>query len=405
VIKYAISFIIGGLMACLEVSFAGARFRNPFIIASAPPAMDAAHIIRAAAAGWGGAVTKTITAAAIRDVRPRMAAVREKGVIGMTNIELISTLGLRQWVEEEIPAVKNNCPDDFVLIASIMAGPDPQEWANLASRVEAAGADMIELNVSCPHGMPEKGMGMSIGQDAELVEAVTKGAKKGSSLPVIVKLTPNVTDIGAMAAAAEAGGADAVAGINTVASIPSVDIERETPLPDVFGRSTSGGLSGAAIRPIALRCIADIKRKTGLPVSGIGGITDWRSAVEFLLMGASTLQLGTAVMFRGFGLIGELVDGLLAYMNRKGYERISDFRGHALNALTAHRKLKVDESVRAHISASACSGCGACVTACGDGAFGAVRIENGKAEVDTALCDGCGLCAALCPSGAVLIKA
>ncbi|MDA8126883.1 MAG: 4Fe-4S binding protein [Deltaproteobacteria bacterium] len=234
-----------------------------------------------------------------------------------------------------------------------------------------------------------------------MVQTITQGVKAATGLPLIVKLTPNVTDIGTIAAAAAAGGADAIAAINTVASIPAVDIDAEVPLPNVHGKSTPGGLSGAAIRPIALRCLADIGKATQLPLSGIGGIADWHSAVEFLLLGATTVQLGTAVMFQGFKLIDPLCKGLSNYMTQKGYDRIEDFCGHAFAHLEAHSDLRTGETLCVRIAASVCTGCGRCVTACESGGFAALRLVKKKAVADPQRCDGCGLCALACPEKAI----
>lgn len=388
-------------MAELKVEFAGIEFSNPFILSSAPPAMDAEHIIRASEKGWGGAVTKTIGSEQVRDIRPRLDAIHSnKRAIAMENIELISTKSVDEWCKYIIK-IKEKAPSDFVLIASIMGGKEPKDWGLLGKKVEEAGADMIELNISCPHGMPERGTGMFIGQNPELAHTVTYGVKQAVKIPVMVKLTPNVTDIGLIASAAEDGGADALSAINTVSAIIGVDVDTEVPLPSVQGFSTSGGLSGQSVRPIALRCISEIKKASKLPVSGIGGIDDWVSAVEFILMGASTLQLCTAVMLRGFGVIDGLKDGLLKYMEKKGYQKIDEFSGNALRHLRPYHELVFNSSMHAEIIMEKCNGCGLCYKACSDGGFGAISMSNKKAVVDNNICDGCGLCKIVCPFGAV----
>lgn len=240
-------------------------------------------------------------------------------------------------------------------------------------------------------------MGMFIGQDAKLTERVTRAAKRNVKIPVIVKLTPNVTDIGLIANAAEKGGANALSAINTVTSIPGVDIEEEIPLPTVNRKSApAGGLSGNCIKPIALRCITEIRKCSKLPLSGIGGISDWKTSVEFILLGASTLQVCTAVMFHGFKIIDVMKKGLLNYMAQKKYEYISDFCGNALKNITQHSKLKRSQRVRAEIIEERCTGCGLCLTACESGGFNAITIEHDVAKVDVKACDGCGLCKIMC---------
>jgi dihydropyrimidine dehydrogenase (NAD+) subunit PreA len=220
----------------LEVDFAGVHFKNPFVLSSAPPTMDVRHILRAAKLGWGGAVIKTVTDEPTVDPRTRLGVLRKDGrAIGMNNIELISRETLRTWTDDWIPRIKQEFPEDFILVASIMSGPEPEGWTSLAETMSQTDVDVIELNVSCPHGSPEKHMGAFIGQDPSLVERVTSAAKKGTELPVIVKLTPNVTDIVPIANAAIKGGADAIAAINTVESLIGVDIETATPMPIAYG--------------------------------------------------------------------------------------------------------------------------------------------------------------------------
>jgi dihydropyrimidine dehydrogenase (NAD+) subunit PreA len=391
----------------LKVQFAGVEFKNPFLLASAPPTMDADHIISAANRGWAGAVTKTIGMQGTTDVKPRFASLRVgKKSIGMENIELISDKAIDVWCDYEIPKIKAEAPSEFVLVASIMALPERKEWAELAKRVAEAGVDLIELNVSCPHGMPERKMGMFIGQDPELTGMVTKSVKTAVNLPVMVKLTPNVTDIKSIAIAAERAGANALSAINTVAAVVGIDLELEVPLPNVQFKSAIGGLSGPAIRPIALRCVCELALASTLPISGIGGITDWQSAVEFILAGASTLQLCTAPMWYGYGIIDDLCTGLLNYMKHKRYNTISDFCGNALKNLVVHSALQVRTDVYAEIDSNRCNGCGLCVIACRDGGFNAITLSDKKlAVVDRTRCDACGLCAVVCNFNAVRVVA
>ncbi len=393
----------------LSVEFAGLTFKNPFILSSAPPTMDARHIIRAAKLGWGGAVMKTVTEEPTVDPRTRLGVLRKNGkAIGMNNIELLSRKPLTTWTEDWIPKIKQEAPEDFVFIASIMSGIESEGWTALAETMSQTGADAIEINVSCPHGSPEKHMGAFIGQDPTLVEQVTRAARKGTNLPLLVKLTPNVTDIVPIANAAVRGGADAISAINTVESLIGIDIETATPLPIAYGEdsteqmSTYGGFCGPAVKPIGLRFVSQIaKAHPNIPISGIGGIENWSSAIEYLMVGARTLQVCTAVMWHGFSIIKDMTSGLVEFMERKGYESIDSMVGKALSKITSWTALAKLPPVVARIISEKCTGCKECVIACADGGFVAIQMRDKKAVVNNDKCDGCGLCAIVCDYDAV----
>jgi dihydropyrimidine dehydrogenase (NAD+) subunit PreA len=396
-------------MKQLEIDFAGIHFKSPFMLSSAPPTMDARHIIRAAKLGWGGAVIKTVAEAPTVDPRTRLGALRKgPDLIGMNNIELISRAPLETWTDDWLPKIKKEAPEDFVLVASIMSDPAPEGWASLAEKMTNAGVDAIELNVSCPHGSPERHMGAAIGQNADLVETVTRGAKKGTHLPVVVKLTPNVTDMVPIADAAVRGGADALAAINTVESLVGIDVETATPHPIAYGPdqdeklSTYGGFCGPAIRPIGLRFVSQIARafpKT--PISGMGGIEDWHSATEYLMAGATTIQVCTAAMWHGFGIIKGMTADLVSFMERKGYSELKEIVGKALPKITTWEALSKLSPVVAEVSSDLCTGCKKCVIACADGGYVAIQMRDGTAIVNPEKCDGCGLCAIVCEDNAV----
>ncbi|MEW5759569.1 MAG: NAD-dependent dihydropyrimidine dehydrogenase subunit PreA [Candidatus Thermoplasmatota archaeon] len=389
-------------MAELIVEFAGIEFQNPFLLASAPPTMDGEHIIMAAKKGWGGAVTKTIGFEKIVELRPRLESLSlKKRTVAIENIELISSKTLETWCKKYIPKIKKETKE-FILIGSIMGGKE-EEWIKAAKELENAGVDMLELNFSCPHGMPEKGMGMLIGQSEKLTYEITKVVKSSVSIPVIVKLTPNVTDIGSVALSAERGGANALSAINTVSSIIGIDIENEVPLPNVEGYSTQGGLSGTAIRPIALRCIAEIKKTSKLQISGIGGIDDWRAGIEFILIGAETLQLCTAVMLNGFEIIDNLKENLLSYMERKGYSNIKEFSGNAFKKLKKHSELICNKKIHAKVIIEKCNGCGKCAISCKYSGANAISVLKKKARINVKKCSGCGLCKIVCPFDGIAI--
>jgi len=393
----------------LEIEFAGITFKNPFMLSSAPPTKDPRHVLRAAKLGWGGAVMKTVTEEPTVDPRTRLGVLRRDGkAIGMNNIELLSREPLKTWTESWIPKIKKEAPADFIFVASIMSGPEPEGWTALAETLSQSGADAIELNVSCPHGSPEKHMGAFIGQDPTLVERVTKAAKKGTDLPILVKLTPNVTDIVPIAQAAVRGGADALSAINTVESLIGIDIETATPFPIAYGidkkeqLSTYGGFCGPAVRPLGLRFVSQIaKALPDVPISGIGGIEDWTSAMEYLMVGARTLQICTAVMWHGFSIIKDLNAGLSKFMERKGYRTLDSVVGTALSKITTWAALTKLPPLVARVITDNCTGCKSCVVACADGGYVAIQMRERVAVINDEKCDGCGLCAAVCEDNAI----
>lgn len=382
-------------MADTSLVFAGMLFPNPFMLASAPPTRTAEMIKRAFAAGWGGAVTKTITLEPTRDLQPRLQPLCHRNrMIGMENVELISRLSVEEW-GREIADIKAHYPDR-PLWASIMAPPIKKDWQHLAQIIQETGTDALELNVSCPHGMPTRGMGAFIGQDAVMTGEVVSWVKEVVRIPLVVKLTPNVTDIAFVARAAKENGADALCAINTVSGLVGVDLDTLVPFPNVGGFSTYGGYSGPGVKPIALRCVAQIAQATGLPVSGLGGLSTWEDAVEFMALGAGTVQVGTAAMWKGFKMIDDLVQGLGSYMDRKGFTTLESLRGMALKKIVGFSQMPLDYRVKARVGES-CNGCLQCVTACADGGFQAISgVKGERVVIDAAKCDGCGLCVMVC---------
>jgi len=266
------------------------------------------------------------------------------------------------------------------------------------------GADGVELNFGCPHGMSERGMGSAVGQVPEYVEMVTRWCKQHTHLPVIVKLTPNVTDILQAARAAKRGGADAVSLINTIMSVMSVDLDAMAPTPVVDGKGTHGGYCGPAVKPIALRMVGEVARDgdmRGMPISGIGGISTWRDAAEFMALGARNVQVCTAAMHYGFKIIDDMVDGLANWMDDKGYRQLSDFTGRAVPNFVHWEDLNLNFQSRAVIDQDLCIKCGLCYVACEDTAhqaIAALRPEGKRRyEVITEECVGCNLCQHVCP--------
>ncbi|MEQ1929798.1 MAG: NAD-dependent dihydropyrimidine dehydrogenase subunit PreA [Parvularculaceae bacterium] len=393
-------------MSDLECVVAGIRSINPFWLASAPPTDKKYTVTRAFKAGWGGAVWKTLGAdPPIVNVTSRYGVHRsaDRKIVGINNIELISDrpLGLNL---KEIEEVRREWPDR-IIIGSIMAPIDEQAWKELAIKLANAGVHGIELNLGCPHGMCERGMGSAVGQVPDLVRQTTRWVKEAVSLPVFTKLTPNVSDITIPAEAAKLGGADAISLINTVNSITSVDLDRMAPTPTVDGMGTHGGYCGDAVKPIALHMVAEILRAEetrGLEVSAIGGIGTWRDAAEFIALGASGVQVCTAAMLYGFRIVEDMIDGLGAFMRDKGYRSIEDFKGLARAKVVAWNDLNMNYDLKAVIDEKACIECGRCYIACEDTSHQAIRIDvkpdgGRRFTVVDADCIGCNLCQHVCP--------
>ena len=393
-------------MADLTSSFIGIQSPNPFWLASAPPTDKAYNVIRAFEAGWGGVVWKTLgeDGPPLVNVNgPRYGAWHsgDRRLMGFNNIELITDRPLDLNLRE-ITQVKKDWPDR-AMIVSLMVPCEEQAWKDILLRVEDTGADGIELNFGCPHGMSERGMGAAVGQVPEYVEMVTRWCKQYSSMPVIVKLTPNITDIRQSARAAHNGGADAVSMINTINSIISVDLDSFTINPSTGGKGTHGGYCGPAVKPIALNMVAEVARDEqtrGLPISGIGGITTWRDAVDFIALGAGNVQVCTAAMTYGFKVVDEMIAGLSDFMDCKGIQSIDEIVGKAVDKLTDWQYLDLNYIVKAQIDQDSCIKCGRCHVVCEDTSHQAITQEKGGLrhfEVIDEECVGCNLCVSVCP--------
>jgi len=393
-------------MADLRSTFIGIKSPNPFWLASAPPTDKEYNVVRAFKAGWGGVVWKTLgeDGPPIVNVSgPRYGAIHgaDRRLLGLNNIELITDRPLEVNLQE-IKKVKREWPDR-AMIVSIMVPCTEDSWKAILPRVEETGADGIELNFGCPHGMSERGMGAAVGQVPEYIEMVARWCKQYSRMPVIVKLTPNITDIRYPARAAMKGGADAVSLINTISSIVSVDLDNFAPMPTIDGKGSHGGYCGPAVKPIALNMVAEIARDPetrGLPISAIGGITTWRDAAEFIAMSAGTVQVCTAAMTYGFRIVEEMKTGLARWMDEKGYATIDDFRGRAVPNVTDWQYLNLNYVTKAHIDQDLCIKCGRCYAACEDTSHQAIfKEKDGKRhfEVNDAECVACNLCVEVCP--------
>lgn len=392
-------------MADLSINIAGIRSPNPFWLASAPPTDKEYNVRRALEAGWGGVVWKTLGEdPPVVNVSSRYGATRYNGqrMAGLNNIELITDRPLAVNLAE-IKSVKQDYPDRAIIV-SIMVPCVEESWKRILPLVEETGADGIELNFGCPHGMSERNMGSAVGQVPEYVEMVTRWCKQYTRMPVIVKLTPNITNILNPARAALRGGADAVSLINTIQSVVGVDLDAMAPMPVVDGRGTHGGYCGPAVKPIALRMLGEIARTPDtsvLPISGIGGISNWRDAAEFLVMGATSLQVCTAAMHYGFRIVEDMIDGLSNWMDEKGFETIADVTGRAIPNFVNWNQLNLKFKTLASIDQDACIKCGLCYIACEDTSHQAISktLLNGERHYDVIdeECVGCNLCAHVCP--------
>ena len=391
-------------MADLTTDFLGIKSPNPFWLASAPPTDKEYNVRRAFEAGWGGVVWKTLGAEGPPVVNvngPRYGVIHgaDRRVLGLNNIELITDRSLEVNLEE-ITRVKRDYPDR-AMIVSIMVPCEEQAWKDILPKVEATGADGIELNFGCPHGMSERGMGAAVGQVPEYIEMVTRWCKQYYSKPVIVKLTPNITDVRLPAAAARRGGADAVSLINTINSIISVNLDSMSPEPSLDGKGSHGGYCGPAVKPIAMSMVSEISRApetAGMPISGIGGVTTWRDAAEYITLGCGNVQVCTAAMTYGFKVVQEMITGLSQWMDEKGHTTINDFMGAAIPNTTDWKHLNLNYIAKAEISQADCISCGRCYAACEDTSHQAIAMSDDRTfTVIDAECVACNLCVEVCP--------
>jgi dihydropyrimidine dehydrogenase (NAD+) subunit PreA len=344
----------------LDVTFTGLKFRNPFLLASAPPTESESNILRAFEAGWGGVVTKTIGLHPVVNVAgpktkflraapdsPRLTMQKRPGTAlhSSWNWELISDKTLDWWVPR-LGRIKKAHPDR-ILVASIMAGSGNDEelshWQTLAKACQAEGADALELNLSCPH-MDRKDMGSNIGKDQELISVVAQVVKEVSRVPIWAKLTPSTTDIVLEARGAFLGGADAISSSNTFPSLPLIDPETLEFEMNVDGYVSSGGLGGPAILPLSLAKMAQLTQAfPDKAFSGIGGIAEFAHALNYFLLGCGTVQVCTAAMLDhavGPNVIKQLIAGMQATMERHGWSTLEDFRGLRADRVVAHSKIR-----------------------------------------------------------------
>lgn len=392
--------------ASLETEFLGVKCENPFFLSSSVVASGYEMCARALSEGWAGIVYKTIGNFIPDEASPRFDAIGKEATpfIGFGNIEQISDKSPDENFEI-LRKLKQNFPTK-VIVASIM-GRDEDEWTYLAKRSEECGADIIECNFSCPH-MSAHGLGADVGTDPALVEKYTKAVKRGASIPVLAKMTPNLTHIEIPAKAAVKAGADGLAAINTIKSIRGWDAMSKSPLLSVSGKSSVSGYSGKAVKPIALRFIHDMAvcpELYNVPISGMGGIETWRDAVDFIAMGCMNLQVTTAVMQYGYRIIDDLTDGLSRYLTASGYGDVKTLCGAALPEFIGTDEIDRETIEFPAFDMTKCVGCGRCAVSCDDGGHQAIAFgEDRKPKLRGAKCVGCQLCRLVCPAGAISVS-
>ena len=389
-------------MSTLKTNILGIEFENPFLLASAPPTALIESIDKAFEMGWGGAVLKTITPDDLEMVEasPRYAIMKEKGrVIGLQNIELLSHKTVQYWVDG-IKYLKEKHPTK-VIIASIMAPVEREEWQTLVRILNDTPIDAFELNFSCPHGMPERNIGMAIGTSAEISILITSWVKSVAKKPVFVKLTPNITDITWVAGAVERAGADGFAAINTVQGFMGINLDTLEPNLNIDGMTTYGGCSGEIVKPIGLKCVAQLRQKSELPILGMGGITNWQDVVQYLAVGSDAIQICTEVMLNGYGIINGLKSGLLNYLEKKELNDISELKNIAISKITSHEKLNKEYHLHPEINTEMCITCGKCVKICSESEHQALSKNDCQIKLNKDNCVGCSLCSHVCPKEAI----
>ncbi|MEO5593215.1 MAG: NAD-dependent dihydropyrimidine dehydrogenase subunit PreA [Chitinophagaceae bacterium] len=390
-------------MADITSTFLGIKSPNPFWLASAPPTDKKINVLRAYEAGWGGVVWKTL-GSQVKNVSSRYSAVDFNGIkaMGFNNIELISDRPLAINLKEITEVVK--LFPDRAMIVSLMADNEKESWHELIKKCEDAGAMGFELNFGCPHGMTERGMGAAVGQDPEIAKMVVEWVMEKATIPVITKLTPNVHSVVPTGKAVVEAGTHALSLINTIQSVTGVNLDTFVPNPDVGGKTTFGGYCGPAVKPIALKMLTTIAQNQvtrKVPISGIGGISTWKDAVEFMLLGASNVQVCTAAMKHGFRIIEDMCEGLNNWMDEKGFKTINEFIGKSVSTVTNWEELDINFHIVANINQDKCIHCGLCYIACEDTSHQSINLSYGKPyntySIKEDECVGCNLCKIICP--------
>ncbi len=388
----------------LSIDFCGVHCENPFFLSSSVVGSNYEMVAKAFDMGWAGVAFKTIATFAANEVSPRFDTLRKEDVpfVGFKNIEQISEYPLNVNLDY-LKRLKVDYPTK-VIVASIM-GQDEDEWTLMAELVTKAGADIIECNFSCPH-MAANGLGSDVGQNPELVAAYTRATRKGTHLPILAKMTPNIGNMELPAAAAIEAGATGIAAINTIKSVMNVNLDTFSSGPDVQGQTSVGGYSGKAVKPIALRFIQSMKSYEPLknvPVSGMGGIESWRDAAEFMTLGCENIQVTTAVMQYGYRIIEDMLEGMKLYLSAHGYKSVSEIVGKALPKIVPTEALDRESICFPKFDKSRCIGCGRCYLSCYDGGHQALGRDEttGRPVFIPTKCVGCHLCVTVCPVSAI----
>lgn len=390
----------------LSIDFVGVHFENPFCLSASPVGNCYEMCARAYRAGWGGITFKTISpdSEKIDEVSPRFNELSKEDTpfVAFNNMEQLSERSVAQNCAD-MKRLKEEFPNK-VLIASIMAASE-DDLTDLARQVTEAGADIIELSMSCPQTSNAK-MGAEVDEDPDLCRQLTEAVKRGSNLPVIAKISPNLSSMVPAVKGCLAGGADGFSLIDTVRSVTDVDLEKNVALPNINGKSSVSGLSGKAVKPIALHFLQELRSAAGLEklqIAGIGGIETWEDAAEYLLMGATTVQVTTAIMQYGYRIVDDLKNGMMHFMEEKGVDHLSDLVGLANKNVVPTSQLDRDYKVYPKIDWDKCIGCGRCFISCQDGAHQAMGWDDEKRlpTFDKSKCVGCQLCALVCPVHAI----
>lgn len=396
----------------LSINYLGIKCENPFFLSSSPVGSNYEMVKKSFEVGWGGVFYKTVGLFIPDECSPRFDQVGKEGTpwLGFKNMEQISDKPT-ELNFEYMYRLKRDFPDK-VVVASIM-GENEKEWRILAKMCDEAGVDMIEGNFSCPQ-MTSHAMGSDVGTNPELVEQYTRAVTETTKLPFIAKMTPNITTMEHPALAAIRGGALGLSAINTIKSITQIDFENMTAMPVVDGKSSISGYSGAAVKPIALRFVANLMQQEEIKnyeLSGIGGIETWRDAVEFLLLGCRNLQVTTSVMQYGYRIVEDMKSGLMHFMDERGYETLDDFIGQATGNIVPAEALNRDYKVLPEFNLKKCIGCARCYVSCFDGAHQAIDWdEKERKPILNEKCVGCHLCLNVCPvadcitSGKIVMK-
>jgi dihydropyrimidine dehydrogenase (NAD+) subunit PreA len=385
----------------LSIEFCGLEFKNPFLLSSSPVSNSAEMVEKAFEYGWSGVVFKTLNSDRIPIVHPspRMNPYHyeNKRLVGLQNVEQISDRPLKDNLLDFL-YLKKKFPH-HPIIASIMGFSDA-EWAYLAKVSEDNGADMLELNFSCPH-MTVEGAGHKVGKAFHLIEKFTATVKNAVSIPVMAKMTPNITDMTEPAIYAKNGGANAISAINTVSGISQIGLDDWVPRPNVFGKSAVSGTSGPAIKPIGLHFISDMAKcdELNLPLSGMGGIETWIDALEYILLGASTIQVTTGIIHYGYRIVEDMIEGLSDYMAAKAILDVKSLVGKASAHVHATDKFDLGRQGITQYDLNRCIGCGQCYMVCNDAAGQALEWDTmtRRPKLIEEKCLSCMICSFVCP--------